>query len=183
MASTIFTQSGTEVRALAKTLDLNGGAKILSLNVDPGAGSGTAAPIGSLAMNETSGAIFQKTGAANTAWVSVSSTGALPTAGGTMTGDITLTAGTGLKTAGGLTAGALIGIQQLTATTSSTYTPTPGTRLIFVKMCAGGGGSGGVAATAAGQVCISSAGSPGRSIYALLDLSQVIGPISYQCVS
>lgn len=55
--------------------------------------------------------------------------------------------------------GRLIGIQ--TFTSSGTYTPSPGTRAIRIRLCGGGGGGGGSTATAAGQVSFGSGGSSG----------------------
>ena len=55
--------------------------------------------------------------------------------------------------------GRLISIQ--TFTSSGTYTPSPGTRAIRIRLIGGGGGGGGSTATAAGQVSFGSGGSSG----------------------
>lgn len=56
-------------------------------------------------------------------------------------------------------AGALLNIQVFTST--ATYTPTPGTKSVEVEIQAPGGGSGGVASTAAGQAAMSAPGGAG----------------------
>lgn len=137
MPATIF--NGSKVKALKDTLSLNGGAEVISTTSDPSSGGGLAAPIGSIALNTSAGTIYQKTGAADTAWGSVSSAGSLPVTGGTMTGDITLSTGVGLETAAGVPVGGLIGVQIPT----TSYTPTTGTRMIVVELVGGGGGGGG----------------------------------------
>lgn len=59
--------SGSDVKILKQNLDLFGVAKILSGSVDPSAGGGIAAPVGSIYMSTTAG-MWQKTGAGATAW-------------------------------------------------------------------------------------------------------------------
>lgn len=58
-----------------------------------------------------------------------------------------------------LTGGRLLNVQVFSA--SGTYTPTPGTRSVIVEMVGGGGGSGGVPATGAGQGALSGTGASG----------------------
>lgn len=89
--------SGTDVKALKQNLDLFGVVKVMSGSVDPSAGAGVAAPIGSAYLSTTSG-LFLKTGVTNTGWtknallpVDLTSevTGVLPvTSGGTGIADV-----------------------------------------------------------------------------------------------
>lgn len=177
MPATIF--SGDKVKALKKKLKLGEGAEVISTTLDPSAGAGLAAPIGTIALNETTGAMYQKTGAGDTAWVVASSTGALPTAGGTMTGNITFGTGFGDVTSGGLVAGKLINKQLLIATTSTTYTPTVGTRLIHIFAVGGGGGSGGLTATSSTTVQCTEAGGHGGFVEVLAKVTDSVG--TYSC--
>lgn len=177
MPATIF--SGSKVKTLKKTLSLNGGAEVISTTTDPTSGAGLAAPIGTLVLNETTGFIYQKTGALDTDWVLASSTGALPLTGGTMTGDITFASGFGDVTSGGLVSGKLINIQVLTATASSTYTPTAGTRLIRAAVVGGGGGSGGTGATSTSTVTCSPFGGDGGFVYFIAKITDATG--TFQC--
>lgn len=169
MPATIF--SGDKVKALKSKLKLGEGVEIISTTLDPSSGAGLAAPIGTIALNETSGAMYQKTGAGDTAWVVASLTGALPTAGGTMTGNITFGTGFGDLTSGGLVAGKLIKAQIITSTSVTTYTPTSGTRLIELWAVGGGGGSGGITASAVSQLTCSQPGMPGTTQRVILDVS------------
>ena len=59
--------SGNDVKALKQNLDLFGVVKVMSGNVDPSAGAGVAAPVGSAYLSTTDG-LFLKTGVANTDW-------------------------------------------------------------------------------------------------------------------
>lgn len=52
-------------------------------------------------------------------------------------------------------------IDTKTFTSSGTYTPSPGTRAIRIRLCGGGAGAGGAAATAAGQISFGTGGSSG----------------------
>jgi hypothetical protein len=71
MPATIF--SGTKVKALKKTLNLNGGVDVISSTVDP-TSVATDAAIGSLLLNETSGLLYRKLDAgSSTNWAIVSS--------------------------------------------------------------------------------------------------------------
>lgn len=68
---------------------LTGNAKIITTDSDPSAGSGLAAPIGSLALNQTNGSAYSKTGATDTGWIQLSIPGnALLKTGDTATGPI-----------------------------------------------------------------------------------------------
>lgn len=71
MASTIF--SGNEVKTLKDVLSLNDKAKVIPVNSDPTSGAGVAAPIGSLALDYSSGRIYRKTGSLATEWQSLGS--------------------------------------------------------------------------------------------------------------
>lgn len=78
----------------------------------------------------------------------------------------------GLLSPQGLTVGGLINIVNYTGSPASgTYTPTPGTKLIYVEMVGGGGGSASAAATSSGQISFGAPGCPGGCVYALLDIS------------
>lgn len=69
MPATIF--SGSDVKALAKTLDLNGGAKILSSATDP-TSFAVDAPKGSLLLNESSGTTYKKNDSgSSTDWTNI----------------------------------------------------------------------------------------------------------------
>lgn len=57
------------------------------------------------------------------------------------------------------TSGRLIGVQRITA--SGTYTPTPGTSRVIVRVQGGGGAGGGAPAAGAGQVSLGGAGGSG----------------------
>ena len=57
--------------------------------------------------------------------------------------------------------GITVGVQVFDTAGAFTYTPTSGTRFVFVEVVGGGGGSGGCAATAAGQVSMSGGGGSG----------------------
>ena len=59
--------SGSDVKALKQNLDLFGVVKVMSGTVDPSAGGGVAAPVGSAYLSTVHG-LFLKTGASNTAW-------------------------------------------------------------------------------------------------------------------
>lgn len=73
MPSTIF--SGSDVKTLSKSLDLNGGAKIISSATNP-TSSAVNAPIGSLLLNESSGNIYKKNDVgATTNWTDISAGG------------------------------------------------------------------------------------------------------------
>lgn len=83
--------SGSDVKALKQNLSLNGIAKVLTTSSAPTGGAGLAAPIGSIALETTTGELYSKTGAGNTAWtkklagaVNLASevTGTLPIANG-----------------------------------------------------------------------------------------------------
>lgn len=70
MPSTIF--SGSDVKTLTKTLDLNGGAKIISSNTDP-TSVAVDAPIGSILLNESTGDFYKKNDAgSSTNWTKLS---------------------------------------------------------------------------------------------------------------
>lgn len=58
-----------------------------------------------------------------------------------------------------LAPGTFLGRQKITA--NGTYTPTPGTRRIFLRMCGGGGGGGGSGATGAGTGAAGGGGASG----------------------
>lgn len=92
MPSTIF--SGDKVKALKKKLKLGEGAEIISTTVDPTA-SGLDAPIGTIALNETNGSVYSKTGAGTTAWTYIVPTGTAVTGlsksgSSALTGNVTL---------------------------------------------------------------------------------------------
>lgn len=61
--------SGNDVKTLKKNIDLFGAAKILTSSTSPTLG--LVAPIGSLAMETTTGATYQKTGSGSTNWTKV----------------------------------------------------------------------------------------------------------------
>lgn len=151
---------------------LTGTAKIITTDSDPSAGSGLAAPIGSLALNQTNGSAYSKNGAADTAWVQLSIPGdALLKTGGTMSGNITFNSGFGSVTSAGLVAGNLIN-KRVFLTGNSTYTPTTGTRLIYIEMVGGGGGGRGVAAVSASEKSSAGqGGAAGTTIEALLKVN------------
>jgi len=65
-----------------------------------------------------------------------------------------------------------VNVQTVTSTGAFTYTPTSGMLYVIVELCAGGGGSGGVAATT-GNVAISGAGTGGGYAKFLLTAAQV----------
>lgn len=69
------------------------------------------------------------------------------------------TSGTGFSCAAAATSGRLINVQVFTA--SGTYTPTSGTNSIVVELQSAGGGTGGVAATAAGTIAASTGSGSG----------------------
>lgn len=62
--------SGNDVKALKQNLDLFGVVKVLSGSLDPSAGGGVVAPQGSIYLSTTNG-LYEKTGAAATAWTKV----------------------------------------------------------------------------------------------------------------
>jgi hypothetical protein len=62
--------SGQDVKALKYNLDLFGRSKVMGLNVDPSAGAGVAAPLGSIGMDYLTGEVYYKNGAGNTQWIS-----------------------------------------------------------------------------------------------------------------
>jgi len=64
--------SGADVKALKYNLDLFGRSKVMGLNVDPSAGAGVAAPLGSLGMDYLTGNVYYKKTAPNTGWISIS---------------------------------------------------------------------------------------------------------------
>lgn len=106
--------SGNDVKALKQNLDLFGVTKVMSGSVDPSAGAGVVAPIGSAYLSTTDG-LFIKTGAGNTAWTKnallpvnlVSQvTGVLPTANGG-TGSSNLGTGVLKASSGALSAGSV----------------------------------------------------------------------------
>ena len=66
MPSTIF--SGSDVKTLKDNLSLNDKAKVIPSNGSPAAGSGVAAPLGSLALDYTNGKIYKKIAAGDTQW-------------------------------------------------------------------------------------------------------------------
>lgn len=159
MPATIF--NGSKVKALKDTLSLNGGAEVISTTSDPSSGGGLAAPIGSIALNTSAGTIYQKTGAGDTAWGLVSSAGSLPVTGGTMTGDITYTTGTGALTNAGVVVGNFLTQMIFTSGTAATYTPTDGTRLIVVELQGGGGGGAGIDVSGATMIALGGGGGGG----------------------
>ena len=59
--------SGNDVKALKQNLDLFGVVKVMSGGVDPSAGAGVAAPVGSAYLS-TNGTLYLKTGVTNTDW-------------------------------------------------------------------------------------------------------------------
>lgn len=59
--------SGSDVKALKQNLDLFGVVKVMSGTLDPSAGGGVAAPVGSAYLSKVHG-LFLKTGVSNTAW-------------------------------------------------------------------------------------------------------------------
>lgn len=171
MPSTIF--SGSKVKTLKDTLTLNSKTDLISIDVDPSAGAGVAAPIGSLAMHQTTGVLYQKTGAGDTAWVVASSTGALNTSGGTMTGNITFNNGTGALTQTGLIVGSLLRTNVFTSGTSATFTPQAATRMILVEMWGGGGG--GAGATLSTTAALEAGGAGGGGAYQSFIYKNVTG--------
>lgn len=64
--------SGADVKALKFNLDLFGRSKVMGLNVDPSAGAGIAAPLGSIGMDYLTGNVYYKKTAPNTGWISIS---------------------------------------------------------------------------------------------------------------
>jgi len=64
--------SGADVKALKFNLDLFGRSKVMGLNVDPSAGAGVAAPLGSLGMDYLTGNVYYKKTAPDTGWISIS---------------------------------------------------------------------------------------------------------------
>lgn len=64
--------SGADVKALKYNLDLFGRSKVMGLNVDPSAGAGVAAPLGSLGMDYLTGNVYYKKTVPNTGWISIS---------------------------------------------------------------------------------------------------------------
>jgi len=64
--------SGADVKALKFNLDLFGRSKVMGINVDPSAGAGIAAPLGSLGMDYLTGNVYYKKTAPNTGWISIS---------------------------------------------------------------------------------------------------------------
>jgi len=96
MPAAIFS-GGTKVKCLKKIFDLFGGAQIHSGTVDPSAGGGVAATIGSLYLHETTGVLYKKTAAGDTAWSDVSSTVASLT-GARVYGNTTTTVTTNVYT-------------------------------------------------------------------------------------
>lgn len=165
---------------------LTGTAKIITTDSDPSAGSGLAAPIGSLALNQTNGSAYSKNGAADTAWVQWSTPGdALLKTGGTMSGAIdlgnnaltgvsSLAAGSisGFTASGNIgfsgnyghvipsgdAAGKLVGFE-FWDTGPREYTPGNHVRLIVVELWGGGGGGG--SCTADSDACRSGGGGGG----------------------
>lgn len=74
-------------------------------------------------------------------------------------------------------AGSLLAIKVFSSGTAATYTPSPGTRLIYVEMCGGGGGSGFVANSPLNSqtLSIGSSGSAAMSISALIKVTSATG--------
>ena len=67
MPATIFSGS-TELKSYRSNLSLNDVTKILSVSGNPASGAGTAAPVGSLALDYSNGKTYKKTGSLNTEW-------------------------------------------------------------------------------------------------------------------
>lgn len=63
--------SGNDVKSLKYNLDLFGRSKLMGLNVDPRAGAGIAAPLGSIGSDYLTGAVYIKTTAPDTGWVTM----------------------------------------------------------------------------------------------------------------
>ena len=76
------------------------------------------------------------------------------------------------QTAAGSTAFTSVNVQRVTATGAFTYTPTANLKFCIVELCAGGGGSGGIAATT-NSIAISGAGTGGAYAKFLLTAAQV----------
>lgn len=75
--------------------------------------------------------------------------------------------------------GRLIGIQTFSAVGTATYTPTPGTKFVTVRLIGGGAGGAGAAATSASQFAVGGGGgggaySEGRFTIAQIGASQVV---------
>lgn len=64
--------SGNDVKALKYNLDLFGRSKVMGLNVDPSAGAGISAPLGSIGMDYLTGNVYYKKTAPDTGWISIS---------------------------------------------------------------------------------------------------------------
>lgn len=136
--------SGNDVKALKQNLDLFGVVKVMSGSVDPSAGAGVAAPVGSAYLSTTDG-LFIKTGVANTGWtknallpVDLTSevTGILPTANGG-TGSSNLGTGVLKASSGAISAGSVDLASEVSGTlpignggTALSATPTNGQLLI-----------------------------------------------------
>lgn len=131
MPATIF--SGDKVKALKKKFKLGEGVEVISTDSNPSSGAGLAAPLGSIASDETTGTVYRKSGALATDWVNIASAGAAVTSisksgSPALTGAVTLSEGSNVT----LTqAGQNIQIastpqnaafEVVTITTSQTYT-------------------------------------------------------------
>jgi hypothetical protein len=72
MPATIFS-SASEVKSYGSNLSLNDVTKILSVSGNPASGAGTAAPVGSIALDYTNGKTYKKTGSLATEWAELGS--------------------------------------------------------------------------------------------------------------
>jgi hypothetical protein len=109
--------------------------------------------------------------------IDVSGAALLPLAGGTMTGNITLSTGVGSLTSGGLVVGNFL--TQRLFTSGTTYTPTTGTRLIVVELIGGGGGGAGIDVAAATDMQLGGGGGGGGyTRFLFRDISGLTGTYS-----
>ena len=106
-------------------------------------------------------------------------TGAFQNVSGVGTaGQVLTSAGAGaLPTWAANAAFTVLGVQRITATGTSTYTPTAGTKYARVTLVGAGGGSGGCAATTA-NIAISGAGGGGATAVFLLTAAQIGASLS-----
>jgi hypothetical protein len=72
MPATIFS-SASEVKSYGSNLSLNDVTKILSVSGNPASGAGTAAPVGSIALDYSNGKTYKKTGSLATEWAELGS--------------------------------------------------------------------------------------------------------------